>query len=271
MTRMRNLDDLLREWVDDGAERLPQHHLDAALAEIVNTPQHGARSAPAEGFLMRIQQLAVPMGVVAALVFAFIALALVTGQEDVGPPPSTSASASIRPTASLGTPAAASEAIIEEAVRSDGIRLIGSMAPSSAWVGTSRDSSIGSGVGSTDLTGYLFTPNSLQSWFTLYLDPDGSYESPSLTDGERLSASIGWNLGGGGDETGSVISRDGECSVTFSTFTSTAIEGGIECTDVPGSWTDPELGRQEGTLDFRASFSFDPVADAYEMPVSGSN
>jgi hypothetical protein len=94
MTRGRELDDVLREWVDHGAERLPQHNLAAALAQIETTPQRGVRMALLEGLIMRFQPLAVPVGIAVLLVLTIGAYALVGGPLSVGPSPSPSGSAS---------------------------------------------------------------------------------------------------------------------------------------------------------------------------------
>ena len=93
MTRHRELDDVLREWVDHGDERLPHHNLTAALAEIETTPQRGARSALLEGLIMRFQPLAIPIGIVVLLALAIGAYALVGRPPSVGPSPSPSGSA----------------------------------------------------------------------------------------------------------------------------------------------------------------------------------
>lgn len=88
MTRHRELDDVLREWVDHGDERLPQHYLAAALAEIDTTPQRGARPALLEGLLMRLQPAAPILGL-AAVVIAAIALYAVFARPNVGGPDNT--------------------------------------------------------------------------------------------------------------------------------------------------------------------------------------
>jgi hypothetical protein len=93
MTRQRDLDDVLREWVDLGEERLPQHNLAAALAEIDTTSQRGTSPALLEGFLMKMRPFAVPLAVVAVLVIAVGAFALISRPPSVGPSPSPTGSA----------------------------------------------------------------------------------------------------------------------------------------------------------------------------------
>ena len=43
MTPLMDFDDQLRAWADLGDDRLPVHHLNAALAQIETTPQRRAR------------------------------------------------------------------------------------------------------------------------------------------------------------------------------------------------------------------------------------
>jgi hypothetical protein len=93
MTHRYDIDDVLREWADEGDERMPFHNLQAALAAIETTPQRGARPALLEGILMRIQPFAIPMAVVATLVLAVVAYALVSRPPSVGPEGSPSPAA----------------------------------------------------------------------------------------------------------------------------------------------------------------------------------
>ena len=88
MTLNRELDDVLREWVDHGDERLPHHNLAAALAEIETTPQRGARPALLEGLLMRLQPAAPILGL-AAVVIAAVALYAAFSRGNVGGPDAT--------------------------------------------------------------------------------------------------------------------------------------------------------------------------------------
>lgn len=93
MTHLHDIDDVLREWADEGDERMPFHNLQTALAAIETTPQRGARPALLEGILMRIQPFAIPMAVVATLVLAVVAYALVSRPPSVGPEGSPSPAA----------------------------------------------------------------------------------------------------------------------------------------------------------------------------------
>jgi hypothetical protein len=102
MTRHRELDDVLREWVDHGSERLPQHNLAAALAQIEITPQRGARTALLEGLLMRFQTVAAPLAIAAAVIAAIVIIAAIT-RPNVGIPVSTSTPI---PTSTLPPPSA---------------------------------------------------------------------------------------------------------------------------------------------------------------------
>lgn len=89
MSRYGNLDDLMREWVDIGEDRLPLDHLYGALAEIERTRQRGARWALLEEIAMRMQPLAVPLAIGALLVAAVGAFAIVSGTSNSGAPDNT--------------------------------------------------------------------------------------------------------------------------------------------------------------------------------------
>ena len=93
MTHLRDMDDVLHEWADEGDERMPSHNLQAALVAIETTPQRGARSALLEGILMRLRPFAVPVAIVATLVLAVATFAIVSRPPSVGPesPPSPTA------------------------------------------------------------------------------------------------------------------------------------------------------------------------------------
>lgn len=88
MNRRSDFDQLMREWVDPGEDRLPLHHLHGALAEIETTRQRGAMSALLEDFLMRFQPLAAPLAIAAVLAVAIGVAAIVSQPPPIGPEPS---------------------------------------------------------------------------------------------------------------------------------------------------------------------------------------
>lgn len=255
MTRQRNFDSVLREWVDLGDERLPLGNLDAALAEIETTPQRGHR--PLEELMMRLQPFALPIAVVVVAVIAVAALAVASQPPSVGPQPSVASAAPSTPGGE-----SASEAIVES------IAGPVNLAATRPWLAKSRDSGIGQLQGDSDLSGYQFSPDSLQRWFTIYLDPEAEYGTSVDTDGTTLWVAVGWNIGGDGSRTGTFASRNGECTVTFSTFSLREIAGSLECEDIPGTYSDAsDPGTRDGVIsEMQASFSVDPVADVYEVP-----
>lgn len=102
MTPQRDLDDVLRAWVDEGDERLPQHNLQAALATIETTAQRGARWALLREFIMRLQPAAPILGVAAAAILA-AALYLALGQNVGNPDPSRTPDGAPAPTFAQGT------------------------------------------------------------------------------------------------------------------------------------------------------------------------
>lgn len=122
MNRQQDFDQLMREWVDAGEDRLPVHHLHGALAEIETTRQRGARRALLEDFLMRLQPFAAPLAIAAVLVAAIGTAAIVTRPTTVGPeqsltpaPATPAPSESEAPTESPEpTPAASAPAPTEE-------------------------------------------------------------------------------------------------------------------------------------------------------------
>lgn len=93
MTHPRDMDELLREWADEGDERMPSHNLEAALATIETTPQRGARPALLEGIIMRLRPYAIPAALIATLVIAVATFAFVSRPPSVGPESSPSPTA----------------------------------------------------------------------------------------------------------------------------------------------------------------------------------
>lgn len=86
MSRYGNFDDLMREWVDVGEDRMPLDDLYGALAEIESTRQRSARWALLEVIAMRMQPLAVPLAIGALLIVAVGAFAIVSGPSNTGAP-----------------------------------------------------------------------------------------------------------------------------------------------------------------------------------------
>ena len=97
MNRQQDFDQLLREWVDAGEDRLPVQHLHGALAKIETTRQRGARGALLEDFLMRFQPLAAPLAIAAVLAVAIGAAAIVSQPPPTGPDPSPTPGATSDP------------------------------------------------------------------------------------------------------------------------------------------------------------------------------
>jgi len=93
MNRRSDIDQLMREWVDLGEDRLPLHHLHGALAEIETTRQRGAVSALLEDFLMRYQPIAAPLAIAAVLSVAIGVAAVVIQPAPAGPDPSPTSGA----------------------------------------------------------------------------------------------------------------------------------------------------------------------------------
>lgn len=88
MTRQSDFDAMLREWADHGDEHLPDRYLQAALFEISTSTQRGAWRAPLEGVIMRLQPVALFIGV-AAVVIAAVAAYVAFAQPNIGGPEPT--------------------------------------------------------------------------------------------------------------------------------------------------------------------------------------
>ena len=95
MTRQRDFDDLLREWTDVGDERLPDRYLRAALHQIESTRQRGARPAPLEDLIMRLQPAASILAVAAVTILAIGAYIAFSGGNIGGPAPTPEPSRTI--------------------------------------------------------------------------------------------------------------------------------------------------------------------------------
>ena len=89
MNRDRDFDQILRHWLDDGADQAPERFIWAALDNVERTAQRGAW-ASLEGFLMKLKSAAPYLGVAAAILLAIAAYQVFVGPNvgDSGPSPS---------------------------------------------------------------------------------------------------------------------------------------------------------------------------------------
>jgi len=91
MTREHDLEQTLKRWLDDGADRAPERFVWAALDDVERTPQRGAQWALLEGFLMKLKPAAPIFGVAAVVVLAILAwqmfLSPNVGDADPSPTP----------------------------------------------------------------------------------------------------------------------------------------------------------------------------------------
>lgn len=89
MTRPREFDQVVTEWLDEGADQAPERFVWAALEEVERAPQRDARLASAEEFLMQLKRAAPVLGIAAAIVLAIVAFQLVgmprTGDDEPSP------------------------------------------------------------------------------------------------------------------------------------------------------------------------------------------
>jgi hypothetical protein len=85
MNRQRDVDQLLRTWLEDGLDQAPERFVWAALEQVDRAPQRGAWRVSLEGFLMRFQPAAPILGV-AAVAIAAVALYVAFAGGNVGDP-----------------------------------------------------------------------------------------------------------------------------------------------------------------------------------------
>jgi len=107
----RDFDQVMRAWVDDGEEMLPQRYVHLALDEVAQTQQRAARSTLIEELTNRFQGVAQPLAVAGMVVLAVVAVTLAGAPWLIGevPRPSPTATASATPTPSTSALATAGE------------------------------------------------------------------------------------------------------------------------------------------------------------------
>jgi hypothetical protein len=88
MTRQPELDPVVSDWLDDGADQAPERFVWAALDEVERTPQRVAWVATTEEFLMQFKRAAPVLGIAAAVVVAIVAFQIL-GSPSVGDPEQT--------------------------------------------------------------------------------------------------------------------------------------------------------------------------------------
>jgi hypothetical protein len=88
MTRQPELDRVVSDWLDDGADQAPERFVWLALDEVERTPQRVAWVAATEEFLMQFKRAAPVLGIAAAVVLAIVAFQIL-GSRSVGDPEPT--------------------------------------------------------------------------------------------------------------------------------------------------------------------------------------
>lgn len=88
MTRQSELDRVVNDWLDDGADQAPERFVWMALDEVERTPQRVAWVAATEEFLMQFKRAAPVLGIAAAVVVAIVAFQIL-GSPSVGNPEAT--------------------------------------------------------------------------------------------------------------------------------------------------------------------------------------
>ncbi|MGH2394916.1 MAG: hypothetical protein ACRDGH_15740, partial [Candidatus Limnocylindria bacterium] len=95
MNRQLDHDQLIRGWLHDGPETMPDRYMWAALERIETTRQRGALWAPLEDLFMRFHPMAAVIGTTAVLIAGIAVYLALTGAPNIGgPEPSSSASGS---------------------------------------------------------------------------------------------------------------------------------------------------------------------------------
>jgi hypothetical protein len=90
MNRERDVEDVLRSWIEEGVDLAPERFVWSSLEAIETTPQRGAWQASLEGFLMKFKTAAPYLGVAAVIVLAIAAYQVFGGPNigNRGPSPS---------------------------------------------------------------------------------------------------------------------------------------------------------------------------------------
>lgn len=279
----RDLSRVLDAWLDEGPMTALDTTIDRVMARIPTVRQRrlvgggwARLPRPLRVHASMVASVVMLVGLLAGLALAIGIIAPPNPAPSLPPaPPASVATTSPRPSASVeATPALArSEAVIQEIRGPVPLRTFDS------WVAKSQDPNLGEvnqpGAPGTGVHGYIFTPDSTGRWFTLYLDPMQDYGDHATTDRDDLRVLIGWNFSNILDPalrgSGSFVSDEGECAVTFRVFSETEIAGTVDCTEVPGTYAaGTEGGTRAAVIDrLLATFSFHPVLDVYERDTDG--
>jgi hypothetical protein len=124
MNRKGNFDQLLRAWMDDGADVAPERFVQAAIDQAELTAQRGSWRVSLEGMIMRLQPAAPILGI-AAIAIAAIALYAAFAGQNTGTP---------TPTPRVVTPDALSSIVVTDANAPDGLLVDGTVTGAQALV-----------------------------------------------------------------------------------------------------------------------------------------
>jgi len=259
----REFDRVLDDWIDEGPMQASDVSVDAALARVTTTAQRAPiRASWLSWPIARMQAMAVPAVIAAAVVALWAVLALVR-PPSVGPEPSPPA---------VGSPEATPSAtqIPSLATGSARIEVTGAAAFTEEW-GFIQAIAI---ERIADLRLYQFyefasTPCDCPGgrYLDLHLDPQDPDAYPigaPIATGPSLVMRFGFpdNVYVDDDYMNAHVSDAGECTVTFTRFNEREIEGTFACTDVPS-----EVNEQ--IIDVAGEFSFDPRALPTAVPSLG--
>jgi hypothetical protein len=187
MNRERDIDDLLRAWVSEGADHAPEHFVWAALDRIEATPQRGTWRRSLRRAAMRLSFAPLLLGTAAVLVATVGYLAL-SRPVDEGPAPSSSPTPSPTATSSASPspsttaePSSPPEVSARPIVPSASIDIGGT-----PWQIRATDDSIWASVGQQ-----LVRIDPATNEVTQRIDvPDAGSSCPECTGGDRGSWSF---------------------------------------------------------------------------------
>jgi hypothetical protein len=264
----RDLNRLLADWLDEGPNTAADFVVARAMARVPTVRRRSAawwlqRLLRTQGPLLASLAVLLVLGAAAILAIGFIL------QPTPPPAPSAPAIPSTSPTTTIEpSPSASEEARATSELAVDEINGPVPLSTLGTW-----KIERGGGSSLNQLTGYQFVWDNRRRWLAIYLNPEGKYDPVSVTRTSDLQVLIGWNFmmtGGGEDDpyagTGSFLSEQGECTITFSTFTETEVAGTIDCREIPGTYSIRDSGISESSVSVRASFSFDPQRDTNSTP-----
>ena len=181
MNHGRDIDDLLRAWVSEGADHAPEHAVWAALDRIETTPQRRLRWRSVRRHAMRFQHAPQAVALIAVLITATAGFVVLSSQPEERPSPSpvASSSPSTSPSPSATSAPSPTPGIVARPVAPSATIDIGG----TPWQLRATDDAIWASVGTQ-----LVRIDPATNEVTQRIDvPDAGSSCPDCTGGDRGS------------------------------------------------------------------------------------